>query len=368
MEPLLIDLNEKDDILKFTISNINVSLANSIRRVILSDIPCVVFETLPHEKNLSTFYINTSKFNNEILKQRLACIPIHIDDLDMPINDYIVEVDIKNNTDSIIYVTTADFKIKNIKTDKYLQDDILQQIFPPDPITNQYIDFCRLLPKLADNIPGQHLKFSCKFSISTAKDNGSYNVVSTCTYRNTPDFVRIEEEEKTIIEELKIKYEDEEMINLELNDWRTLTAKRIFQNNSFDFTIKSLGIFSNKSLLKKAINIIIERLKNINQIFTQNTKYISDSNTTIPNSYNIILENEDFTIGKIIEFVLYNNYYMGQSSLSYCGFYKPHPHVNISIIRIAFKTEQPIDTVQRFIIESTLFAIDIYEKLLKQIP
>ena len=27
-------------------------------------------------------------------------------------------------------------------------------------ITNQYIDFCRLLPKLADTIPGQHLKFS----------------------------------------------------------------------------------------------------------------------------------------------------------------------------------------------------------------
>ena len=239
MDPVLIDLNEKDDTLKFTISNINVSLANSIRRVILSDIPCVVFETLPHEKNKSTFYVNTSKFNNEILKQRLACIPIHIDDLDMPIDDYILEVDLKNNTDSIIYVTTADFKIKNIKTNKYLQDDILKQIFPPDPITNQYIDFCRLLPKLADNIPGQHLKFSCKFSISTAKENASYNVVSTCAYRNTPDYIRIEEEEKVIIEEIKSKYEDEEIVNLELNDWKSLTAKRIFQANSFDFTIKS---------------------------------------------------------------------------------------------------------------------------------
>lgn len=367
MDPVLIDLNEKDNILKFTISNINVSLANSIRRVILSDIPCVVFETLPHEKNKSTFYINTSKFNNEILKQRLACIPINIDDLDMPIDDYIVDVDVKNDTDSVIYVTTADFKIKNIKTDKYLQDDILKQIFPPDPITNQYIDFCRLLPKLADNIPGQHLKFTCKFSISTAKENGCYNVVSTCAYRNSLDYVKIEEEQKIVIDELKSKYEEEETINLELNDWKTLTSKRIFQPNSFDFIIKSLGIFSNKDLLKKAINIIIERLKNVNQTFTQTTKYINDSNTTIPNSYNIILENEDFTIGKIIEFVLYNNYYNGQQSLSYCGFYKPHPHINISIIRLAFKNEQPIDSAQRFIVESTVFAIDIYEKLLKQI-
>ena len=367
MDPVLIELNEKDNTLKFTISNINVSLANSIRRVILSDIPCIVFETLPHEKNKSTFYINTSKFNNEILKQRLACIPIHIEDLDMPIDDYIVEVDVKNNTDSVIYITTADFKIKILKLINILQDYILKQIFPPDPITNQYIDFCRLLPKLADNIPGQHLKFSCKFSISTAKENGSYNVVSTCTYRNTPDYVKIEQQEEVIIDELKSKYKDETIINQELNDWKTLTAKRIFQDNSFDFTIKSLGVFSNKDLFKKAINIIIERLKNINKIFTETTKYITDSNTTIPNSYNIILENEDFTIGKIIEFVLYNNYYNGQESLSYCGFYKPHPHLNISIIRIAFKTEQPIDSAQRFIVESTIFAIDIYEKLLKQI-
>ncbi len=35
-------------------------------------------------------------------------------------------------------------------------------------------------------------------------------------------------------------------------------------------------------------------LRHLAVIFTQTTKYISDSNTTIPNSYNIILENEDF--------------------------------------------------------------------------
>ena len=366
MDPVLTELNEKDDILKFTISNINVSLANAIRRIILSDIPCIVFETLPHEKNNSTFYVNTSKFNNEILKQRLACIPIHMD-LETPIDDYILEVDVKNDSDSVIYVTTADFKIKNINSEKYLQDDDLKQIFPPNAITNHFIEFCRLLPKLADNIPGQHLKFSCKFSISTAKENGSYNVVSLCTYRNTPDYVKIEDEKKVIIEKLKSKYEDEQLINLELNDWRTLTAKRIFEENSFDFTIKSLGVFTNKNILEKAINIIIERLKNIKEIFTQNNKYITNSNNTIPNSYDIILENEDFTIGKIIEFILYNNYYNGESTLSYCGFYKPHPHLNISIIRIAYKDEQPLDSAQRYIVESCLFAIDIYEKLLKQL-
>jgi DNA-directed RNA polymerase alpha subunit len=38
-------VSEDDGVLKFTLSGVNVSLANSIRRTILSDIPCVVFKT-----------------------------------------------------------------------------------------------------------------------------------------------------------------------------------------------------------------------------------------------------------------------------------------------------------------------------------
>ena len=36
--------------------------------------------TFPHEKNKANIEINTTRFNNEIIKQRLSCIPIHITD------------------------------------------------------------------------------------------------------------------------------------------------------------------------------------------------------------------------------------------------------------------------------------------------
>ena len=45
------NLEENNDTLKFTISNINVSYVNAIRRVLLSEIPCIVFKTEPHEEN-----------------------------------------------------------------------------------------------------------------------------------------------------------------------------------------------------------------------------------------------------------------------------------------------------------------------------
>ena len=78
MEPIIYNYIENNNLLKFTISNINVSFANAIRRVIISDIPVICFETLPNKNNKSIFYQNTTRLNNEILKQRLSCIPIHI--------------------------------------------------------------------------------------------------------------------------------------------------------------------------------------------------------------------------------------------------------------------------------------------------
>ena len=60
MEPRINILNEDDNILKFRLSGVDVSLANAIRRIILSDIPCYVFRTTPYSENKATIFINTS--------------------------------------------------------------------------------------------------------------------------------------------------------------------------------------------------------------------------------------------------------------------------------------------------------------------
>ena len=52
----------------------------ALRRTILSDIPVVVFRTSPEEENNCIIDKNTTRFNNEIVKQRLSCIPICIAD------------------------------------------------------------------------------------------------------------------------------------------------------------------------------------------------------------------------------------------------------------------------------------------------
>ena len=100
MNPVVSNINESDaPFLKFRISSIDASLANAIRRIMLSEIPVIVFRTAPNNKNRATYEINTSRMNNELIGQRLSCVPIHIKDTEFPIESIQVEVDKKNDGD-----------------------------------------------------------------------------------------------------------------------------------------------------------------------------------------------------------------------------------------------------------------------------
>ena len=193
MDPYLSNLSTKDENLYFTLNNTNVSIANALRRVILSDIQTVVFKTFPYKENLVNITNNTTKFNNEIIKQRLSCIPIHIKDTTIQLDDYEVILKKENTSDVIEYATSEDFQIKNIKTDKMLTTSQVQQIFPPNNITKQYIDIVRLQPKLSESLSGEKFEMTAKLTLGTAKENSSYNIVSTCSYRNTLDKAAIDE-------------------------------------------------------------------------------------------------------------------------------------------------------------------------------
>jgi DNA-directed RNA polymerase alpha subunit len=114
MNPKVTNRINNLDKLTFTLENVDVSVANALRRVILSEIDTVIFRTSPYTENKANIIVNTSKMNNEILKQRLSSIPIHIKELDIDLlKNYKVELNITNDTDKIFVVSTEHLKIKN---------------------------------------------------------------------------------------------------------------------------------------------------------------------------------------------------------------------------------------------------------------
>ena len=330
---------ETNDILSFTLENTNVSIANAIRRTLLSNINVVVMDG-SLEKNDIKIHKNTTRFNNEILKQRLGCIPIYIKDHTL-IDDLLIEVNEVNDSDSIVYITTKDFKVKNISSDTYLEEEDVKKMFPPDKLTNGYILFTRLRPKISNNIPGQEIHIECKLSISNAEKNGMYNTVSTCAYANTPDRVEQNSQWETHEQELEEKgYSSQDITGFRKN-WYLLKGKRFYKNDSFDFKIETIGVYTNIELVHLAIDNIINRLRRLYELCQNEKLIINKEKTTMANSVDITLENEDYTIGKVIEYILHQEYYLGGDRvLDYVGFIKMHPHDTDSIVRMSFRSPE----------------------------
>lgn len=368
--PRVVSKTDEDGELKFRIDRINVSLANALRRVILSEIPTFVFRTFPYSECKASITVNTSRIHNEIVKQRLSCVPIHIKDVDFPYKEYILEVNVIADGNEIRYVTTKDFKIKNKSNGKYLTDVKVQEIFPPDLITGDYIEFMRLLPKTTEYGEGEQLSFTCEFDVGTAKEDGAYNVVCTCAYSMTIDATKLDEawrlkEAELVKEGLAI---DSEEIKMQRKNWSLLDAQRLTKPDSFDFVIETVGVYSNAEIVSKAAQIMINKCTKFISDIESGENHIVPTVSTIQNGYDIELKNEDYTLGKVLEFFLHDKHYAEDQTVTYCAFRKVHPHNPDSMIRVGFAEKVGTDegNVADYITTCAKDAIAVFEHIRDQ--
>ena len=344
MATKITELKEEDGIMTFTISNIDISYINALRRTILSDIRICVFKTTPYEENNATITFNTCRLNNEIVKQRLSCIPIVINciELENPldtIKNYLLVVDVENNTDTTMIVTTKDFKILNTETNKYLEDGEVKKIFPPfiPPNGNgeYYIDFLRLRPKISDEIPGEKIKLTCKFTLGTSREDSMFNVTGTCSLGFTPDYDKMEEQLEIRKQKWKDEGKKEAEIIFESKNWKLLEGMRYVIKNRFDFIIGTVGIYDNDKIIMEACNILSSKMNNLKELLTSDEVEIKRSDNLLENCYDITLVNEDYTVGNILNYELYAIFYTDLKLIDYVGFKKFHPHDTDSILRIS---------------------------------
>jgi DNA-directed RNA polymerase subunit L len=362
MKPVVSLINEIDNELTFTLSGVNVSIANAIRRVILSDIDIVVFKTSPNSENKSNFIINTTRYNNEILKQRLSCIPIHINDFSI-IDDLELHVHCENNTNDIQYCTTEHFNVFNKKLNAYLATSEKEKIFPRNKITNEYIQFVRLRPKISDDIPGEEIKFTANMSISNARCDSMFNVACNSSYGFTWDKNKADDAWNTIEEELVNKGYDQDKIEFDKKDWYLLDAQRYYLPDSFDFKIESIGIFKSKQLIIKSCEFLINEFKNFKITITNDFDLIvKESLRNIDNCYDIKLQDKDYTFGKCLEYILFSNFYE-KNELIFCGFQKKHPHDDYSIVSIAYPDEVNNLMIQDTIHKSCDLLIEVFSSI-----
>jgi DNA-directed RNA polymerase I and III subunit RPAC1 len=369
--PRIVSKTDENGQLNFTIDRINVSLANALRRVILSDIPTLVFRVYPHSECRSTITVNTSRIHNQILNQRLSCIPIHITDQEFPFKDYQVEINATADGGEIRYITTKDFRMKNKTNGKYLTDVKVHEIFKPNEITGDFIEFARLMPKMSEYSEGEQLAMTCDLDIGTAKEDGAFNVVCTCAYSMTMDPAKVDEawriKEAELVKEGVAAIGSEEM-KAQRKNWALLDAQRYTKDDSFDFVIETVGVFSNADIVSKAAQIMMNKCTKFIRDIESGENHIIPTVSTIQNGFDIELKGEDYTLGKVLEFFMHDKHYAEDQTVTYCAFRKIHPHNPDSMIRVGFAETVGVDEgiVAEYITTCARDAITVFEHIRDQ--
>ena len=357
MDPIVSNIAQSEDALRFELSNVDVSVVNSLRRVILTNIDQLVFRGFPHAENELMIEKNNTKFNNEFLKHRIQNVPIFESDaskFENLVKNYCVKVNVSNDTNTRREVTTRDFKIVAKDKEVSVGDAETRKLFPPDRITQDYILLSVLLPKVSETDEPETLSMTLNFSIGNAKQDSCWNVVSKCAYFNKPDDARVK---KAIAEKPKE----------EQRDFELLDAQRLFVPNHFVFHLTTLGVFTNQEILQKACTFLIERMTDFSRFLEKATFTTTHYGDIEPfalyqteTGFYLRIEEDDYTIGKLIENHL--SLLFGKD-IYYISFKKDHPHHTPCFVTFQYVNPVELDTIIQHLSQVSKKITDSYKSI-----
>lgn len=359
------DIIKKNNELIFNVTNIDVSILNSIRRVILSEIENVAFEYEPYnigDEQLIKITKNTCPLHNEFLQQRLSMIPINFsanEIINFDQSKYKFVISKKNKSNEMLNVTTKDIEIYNEKGTKY-DNNFISRLFPEDQYTKDHILITKLKPNLININEGDEFNVEMYATKNIAKNYAGFGVVSKCVYYNEIDDNQADKILSKKIEEFKKENEgftSEDIENLKI-DFNNLDRQRYFYKNQFDepnrfvFTIESECALAPNYLFYKAILILIQKIEKLIIKFTnENISFVKVKNSD--NLYNLTIQNEKDTLGNLLQSLFYNKFIREDKKeiINYIGYQSPHPLENHMIIKVQFTNKVEVKDIKKIFID-----------------
>lgn len=329
------------------IENVDVAYVNALRRVIIADITNVA---ISEDVN---FIVNNTFLHNEFMAHRLSMIPCCFKHFDIQqihnnVSNYKLVIDVKNNTDNVVNVTTEHIKI-------YDDNDMLYHklgdvIFPIDPITKHHILITKLNRSSNNNSDGDHIHAEFKFETGTAKQNSKFSCVSNCSYFNTLDQDKINQELAVL--------KSNNPTPRELNKFDTIDKYRCFIKNKFDepvsftFTIESECRMSPHEILDDAFKVLKNKL--LSALDNLVTEQKDDKNCF----YVLRINDANHTIGNILQVSIFNNFIREKNddifNITYAGYFHPHPLENYIILKLKSDTPLDVDKFVKEVIDLTI--------------
>jgi DNA-directed RNA polymerase subunit L/DNA-directed RNA polymerase alpha subunit len=344
--------------LSFDIYDVDVSVVNALRRVMISELPSLAFSFDPNAKeNDIVIKKNTGSLHNEFLGHRISLIPIHFSKDDMEAfrrEQYKFVLKKHNTTTSMMNVTSEDIIVYD-ETDKEYPKDVRDRLFPANHFTNNHILITRLKPNLFNKENGDEIHIEAHASMGIGKMHSRWTPVSLCTYFNILDEKSVEKGLSDYISKNKHSGLDEQELRTRFNTlekYRHYKKNKYDEPNAFHFEIETECGMDCKYIVSKGFEVIMEKIKSfISNIGDKTTVDVKQSQGMTF----ITIQGEDDTLGNLVQAMLYNLYIREGDvrNIHYIGYYKPHPLEDNIVLKV--KTdEDPIMLVQtgcRLIVE-----------------
>ena len=254
MHVKILNLNENN--LKLIVEGVDSSFLNSIRRIILSEVPCMAIDDV-------IILENSSVMSDEFLSHRLGLIPIKTN-----LDAYKLPEECECKSELGCPLCRASFTL-DVESTEGVRVVYSGDLIPEDPETVPVSDKIPIV-KLSS---GQRIRLEAYARLGRGKKHAKWQPVSLCIYKNYPrvkvyeercdgcgDCVEVCPEKILHIEDGKVRVEDVEECSL-CSDCVKACRKEpkaievSWDKNSFILTLESTGVLDPKRIFLEAINI-----------------------------------------------------------------------------------------------------------------
>lgn len=347
----------EEDEMTFDINNLNHSLLNALRRLIITDIETIAFRTEYGRESDIKVIKNTSSLHNEFLTHRISLVPIHYNTKEIESFDperYEFYLDVTNNSSKSLDVTTEHIKIKDLSKSPpvELSKDACAKFFPPNKLTGDFILLNRLKPNKYGNLEeGETIQITMKADKSVGKEHSRYNPVCVSVFSNKRDEDKIKQELEKRLKDKDLSLEaqggkkmsDEEKQEF-INSFMVSDADRFYHTdsqgepNSFEFTIESDGRIAPHLIFDKSLFILEKRINLFMKKIEDDIDLTIEKSDTIMPSYDFIFNNEDYTLAYLYQNYIYQLFQnVEKPTVKYVGCNIPHPLEDKMVIRIGLE-------------------------------
>ena len=353
-----VNIQEGGNILTFTLVNTNVTYANTLRRIILSEVPSVGFRAeILKDGSTSDVKIlkNTTAMSNEMLAHRIGLILIHQNPSTWDPEKYTFELKVENNSDKPLDVNVSDIDVHEMRDGERIKV-ANKDFFHPNLMTGDTCLLAVLKPKIGKQTP-EVIAFTAKATVGIGRENVRFSPTSQCSYSYTRDDDP-EKVKEVFVQWLnrhkKVNYidleTDSERKTLYEKEFATMEVARCFQKNakgepnSFDFTIESAGAFRPFDIVIEALKVLEKKCFNYVGFDTNLPKNVKIQPTKKDAAgFDIYFQTEDHTLGNLFTTWMDEHYLdphgLREDFITYCGYCVPHPLRDEMMMTIVAKNQ-----------------------------